>query len=51
MTSTNAIVLLARKRDTLRAMLTHDLRLDGIDEACRLASDRNSDFIKVQMHT
>jgi len=46
-----AIDLLARKGDTLRAMITHDLSLDDIHEAFRLACDKSSDSIKVQVHT
>ncbi|MFT4065281.1 zinc-dependent alcohol dehydrogenase [Paraburkholderia sp.] len=46
-----AIDLLARKGDTLRAMITHDLSLDDIQEAFRLACDKSSDSIKVQVHT
>ncbi|MBC8750404.1 MULTISPECIES: zinc-dependent alcohol dehydrogenase [Paraburkholderia] len=46
-----AIDLLARKGDTLRAMITHELSLDDVDEAFRLASDKSSHSIKVQMRT
>ncbi|SMG44817.1 zinc-dependent alcohol dehydrogenase [Paraburkholderia susongensis] len=46
-----AIDLLARKGGTLRAMITHDLSLDDIQEAFRLACDKSSDSIKVQVHT
>jgi (R,R)-butanediol dehydrogenase/meso-butanediol dehydrogenase/diacetyl reductase/L-iditol 2-dehydrogenase len=45
-----AIDLLARKGDTLRAMITHDLSLDDIQEAFRLACDKSSESIKVQVH-
>lgn len=46
-----AIDLLARKGDALRAMITHDLSLDDIQEAFRLAADKKSESIKVQVHT
>ncbi|MGB8420020.1 hypothetical protein [Paraburkholderia sp.] len=43
--------LLARKGDALRAMITHDLSLDDIQEAFRLAADKSSESIKVQVRT
>ncbi|MFL9990399.1 hypothetical protein PQR34_26235 [Paraburkholderia sediminicola] len=46
-----AIDLLARKGDALRAMITHDLSLDDIQEAFRLAADKSSESIKVQVRT
>ncbi|WP_233800162.1 hypothetical protein [Paraburkholderia sp. HP33-1] len=53
MSSTNALAidLLARKGNALLAMITHDLSLDDVDEAFRLASGKSSDSIKVPMHT
>lgn len=46
-----AIDLLARKGDALRAMITHELSLEDIQEAFRLAADKASESIKVQVHT
>lgn len=46
-----AIDLLARKGDALRHMITHELSLNDIHEAFRLAADKSSDSIKVQVRT
>ncbi|CAH2790540.1 MAG: hypothetical protein CPDRYMAC_2693 [uncultured Paraburkholderia sp.] len=46
-----AIDLLARKGDALRHMITHELSLNDIHEAFRLAADKSSDSIKVQVKT
>ncbi|MDR6374614.1 alcohol dehydrogenase catalytic domain-containing protein [Paraburkholderia strydomiana] len=44
-----AIDLLARKGNSLRAMITHELALEDIQEAFRLADDKSSESIKVQI--